>query len=228
MCRLRAQIVVVRIETAGGFSFGTFHFSLGHAGGDCANHAGGYLILQLKDVLKCSVISVCPQMRAGSCINQLTRYPDRLPDFRTLPSRTYRTPKSRATCLISTALPLNVKLEFRAMTNSCLFRERAVMISSTMPSAKYSCSGSPLMFWNGSTAMDGLSGRARVVDDFGREAACTRANANTCTGRAMFLSSISPLSSNADIEPVAHLIVHLVERWQCRPARRCPRCAQRC
>jgi hypothetical protein len=29
------------------------------------------------------------------------------------------------------------------------------MISSTIPSAKYSCSGSPLMFWNGSTAMDG-------------------------------------------------------------------------
>ena len=32
------------------------------------------------------------------------------------------------------------------------------MMSSTMPSAKYSCSGSPLMFWNGSTAIDGLSG----------------------------------------------------------------------
>src|SRR4029078_1065731 len=60
MCRLRAQMVVVRIETAGGFSFGAFHFSFGHAGGDCASHAGGYLTLQLKDVLKCSVISVCP------------------------------------------------------------------------------------------------------------------------------------------------------------------------
>src|SRR6266566_2861072 len=32
------------------------------------------------------------------------------------------------------------------------------MISSAIPSAKYSCSGSPLMFWNGSTAMEGLSG----------------------------------------------------------------------
>jgi hypothetical protein len=35
---------------------------------------------------------------------------------------------------------------------------RAVMISSTIPSAKYSCSGSPLMFSKGSTAMEGLSG----------------------------------------------------------------------
>src|SRR6266550_992224 len=37
-------------------------------------------------------------------------------------------------------------------------RLSAAMISSTMPSAKYSCSGSPDMFWNGSTAIDGLSG----------------------------------------------------------------------
>ena len=35
-------------------------------------------------------------------------------------------------------------------------------ISSAMPSAKYSCSGSPDMFWNGSTAIDGLPGSARA------------------------------------------------------------------
>ena len=46
----------------------------------------------------------------------------------------------------------------RAMTNNPPTRERAVMISSTIPSAKYSCSGSPLMFVNGRTATDGLSG----------------------------------------------------------------------
>src|SRR6516225_8027827 len=46
------------------------------------------------------------------------------------------------------------------MTNSQRIRESAVMISSTMPSAKYSCSGSPLISANGSTAIDGLSGRA--------------------------------------------------------------------
>src|SRR6266403_2102995 len=44
---------------------------------------------------------------------------------------------------MSTARPLKVKLEFRAITNSHLNRESAVVISSTMPSAKYSCSGSP-------------------------------------------------------------------------------------
>ncbi len=51
-----------------------------------------------------------------------------------------------------------MKLELRAITNSQRMRESAVMISSTMPSTKYSCSGSPLMFWNGNTAIDGLSG----------------------------------------------------------------------
>ena len=42
-----------------------------------------------------------------------------------------------------------MKLELRAITNSHLIRDKPVMISSTTPSAKYSCSGSPLMFWNG-------------------------------------------------------------------------------
>ena len=37
-------------------------------------------------------------------------------------------------------------------------RERAGMMSSVIPSAKYSCSGSPLIFWKGRTAIDGLSG----------------------------------------------------------------------
>jgi hypothetical protein len=54
-----------------------------------------------------------------------------------------------------------VNVLLRAITNSQRMRLSAVMISSTMPSAKYSCSGSPDMFWNGSTAIDGLSGSGR-------------------------------------------------------------------
>ena len=41
--------------------------------------------------------------------------------------------------------------------------------TSTMPSAKYSCSGSPLMFWNGSTAIDGLSGSGSADRASGRD-----------------------------------------------------------
>jgi hypothetical protein len=55
---------------------------------------------------------------------------------------------------------LYVKLELRAMTKNHRTFDSAVMMSSLMPSAKYSCSVSPLMFWNGSTAIEGLSGSA--------------------------------------------------------------------
>jgi hypothetical protein len=43
------------------------------------------------------------------------------------------------------------------MTKRLLKRESSVMMSSVMPSAKYSCSGSLLMFTNGKTAMAGFS-----------------------------------------------------------------------
>src|SRR5215467_8608629 len=62
---------------------------------------------------------------------------------------------------MSTALPLYVKLELRAITNSQRSRDNPVVISSTIPSAKYSCSGSPDMFVKGRTATDGLLGRDR-------------------------------------------------------------------
>ena len=47
------------------------------------------------------------------------------------------------------------------MTKNHLTRDNALVMSSTMPSAKYSCSGSPLMFVKGRTAIDGLSGNER-------------------------------------------------------------------
>src|SRR5262245_61238491 len=66
---------------------------------------------------------------------------------------------------MSMACPLYVKLEFRAITKSQRIRDRAVMISSTIPSAKYSWSGSPLMFWKGRMAIEGLSGKASLGED---------------------------------------------------------------
>src|SRR4029079_6327730 len=96
------------------------------------------------------------------------------------------------------ALPLYVKLELRAMTNSDLNRDSAVMMSSTMPSAKYSCSVSPDMFWNGSTAIDGLSGKASGTSTGGADGAsvegaetlqsgASHLTPKACTGLSMFL-----------------------------------------
>jgi hypothetical protein len=119
--------------------------------------------------------------------------------------------RRRLISLMSTARPLKVKLELRAMTNNDLNRESAVMISSTMPSAKYSCSGSPLMFWNGSTAIEGFSGNCSGVGaDCNATAGLTgtsgsafarQSNASQCTlnapiGRSMFFSERPPKSSN--------------------------------
>ena len=88
------------------------------------------------------------------------------------------------------------------MTNRDFERDSPVMMSSTMPSAKYSCSGSPLMFSNGSTAMEGLSGSARgcavsvggFVSIAGEELAPMRAR-QTRIGSAIFFKACEPISS---------------------------------
>jgi hypothetical protein len=76
----------------------------------------------------------------------------------------------------------------------------AVMISSpTMPPAEYSCFGSPLMFWNGNTAIDGFSGRDNAADS----ATCPEIGSgmratNASTGRATFFRLSGPSSSNTN------------------------------
>src|SRR5215472_9598653 len=52
----------------------------------------------------------------------------------------------------------------RQLVISTLRREIAVTISSTTPSTKYSCSGSPLRLSNGRTAMDGRCSEAAGLD----------------------------------------------------------------
>jgi len=60
------------------------------------------------------------------------------------------------------------------------------MISSTTPSAKYSCSGSALMFLNGRTAIDGLSGSGKAGCELA--AAPLGRTRYTRTGREMFFN----------------------------------------
>jgi hypothetical protein len=78
----------------------------------------------------------------------------RLPIFRTLPVSTEPTPSFSPTWAISTSLPLNAKQEVREATWSPGTLESAPMISSVIPSLKYSFSGSALMLASGSTATD--------------------------------------------------------------------------
>ena len=51
------------------------------------------------------------------------------------------------------------------MTKKPLNLDSEVIMSSAIPSAKYSCSGSLLMFANGNTAIDGFSGNGNGASD---------------------------------------------------------------
>src|SRR5579863_8729418 len=55
---------------------------------------------------------------------------------------------------MSLADPLNEKAVLRETTDSADTLPRSVMMSSVIPSLKYSCSGSPLMLLKGRTQMD--------------------------------------------------------------------------
>ena len=58
---------------------------------------------------------------------------------------------------ISRRLLHEESVELREMTKKLFTLESNVMMSSHIPSAKNSCSGSPLRLMNGRTAIDGLS-----------------------------------------------------------------------
>ena len=95
------------------------------------------------------------------------------------------------------------------------------MISSTMPSTKYSCSGSPLMFWNGSTAIDGLSGSgsagAALIVRAGRRFARTDA-IDPHRPRDVLDAAARPFVEG-EVELVADLVMHDPARRRCRRAR---------
>ena len=80
------------------------------------------------------------------------------PAFRTLPSSTVRTPSFSPTARRSSCFPLNAKHDVRAATRRPPCCTRTLMISSVIPSAKYSSSATGLMLANGRTAIDGAAG----------------------------------------------------------------------
>src|SRR3974377_982570 len=76
------------------------------------------------------------------------------PARRTLPSRTEAPFNLCAIIPISASLPLNEKEDVRAATCSSLILASELSNSSVSPSEKYSWLVSPLMFTNGSTAIE--------------------------------------------------------------------------
>src|SRR5215831_12246938 len=72
------------------------------------------------------------------------------------------------------------------------------MTSSAIPSAKNSCSGSALIFVNGNTVTDGLSGKGNAAGgSIGGGADPRAATRKTCTISAIFLTCLRRASVNA-------------------------------
>src|SRR5262249_1245493 len=90
------------------------------------------------------------------------------------------------------------------MTNSQRMRESAVMISSTMPSAKYSGSGPPLKLAKGSTPIDGLAG----VRGAGCRGGTDCGDAVDAHRSSNVLDALLAHILERAIELVAHLIAH--------------------
>ena len=76
------------------------------------------------------------------------------PARRTLPSNTAPTLSLCAMVVMSGCSPWKENDDVRAATCSSLRRERELRSSSVRPSENYSCSLSPLIFTNGSTAIE--------------------------------------------------------------------------
>src|SRR5580658_5203211 len=89
-----------------------------------------------------------------SCAVMRTVWPER----RTLPSRTAPTLSLWAIVPRSMSFPWKEKADVRAATCSPLISARELRSSSVRPSEKYSCSLSPLMLMNGSTATECAGG----------------------------------------------------------------------
>ena len=107
--------------------------------------------------VRVAIVTLRPKVAAISPVNQLTGNADRAPAFADAAFNDKITPQRSPDFLHIHMLALvGVDGVARHHTQPDTF-DRSVMMSSVMPSLKYSCSGSPLMLTNGRTAMDGRS-----------------------------------------------------------------------
>ncbi len=122
------------------------------------------------------------------------------PALRTLPSSRKRTPRLRAASCGLTPRFFKLRLEPAATTKIERKRPSAAPISSTMPSAKYSWSGSPERLANGRMAIDGLPPRAAAAGaaDIGGAVPRTRCStaASTLRQAGEARSPVQPLRSS--------------------------------
>ena len=127
-----------------------------------------------------------------------------------------------------------------AITKRCLKRERAVMMSSTMPSVKYSCSGSPLMFSKRKNGDGRLLGQRRRAGRHDRRDRVMLARGREFFGRQLSLDQEylnrlryvleldAPEIPERKIGPSLSPGDRRLPTSRCRPAPPLPEVARRC
>src|SRR5262249_23788049 len=122
-----------------------------------------YPVLKLEHVVEVALETVCPHMAAVQAVDQLSRQSHTIASLANAPFQHIASAELSPDFANVLVCPLNTKLESRAMTISSWIFDKVVSTSSAIPSAKYSCSGSPDMFLNECTAMEGLSGNGGAL-----------------------------------------------------------------
>src|SRR5262245_18543641 len=116
----------------------TLGLRFGHVSGEGRDDTAHNFVLNRIDVLELAIVALRPPVGTSHCINELSADADG-PTAVANAAFQHVAHAQFATDLAHVyRLPLYWKLELRAMTNSSLNRDSSVMMSSTMPSAKYS------------------------------------------------------------------------------------------
>ena len=110
-------------------------------------------------------------------------------DISTEPSRTASTFSARAISGTVLPLPLNCMDDVREITLTPASRPSVPINSSVMPSAKYSCAGSPERFASGRMAMDRIGATASVA------AVCPLRNAGSASSAPATIAAAIPATA---------------------------------
>src|SRR5207249_9485465 len=126
------------------------------------------LILDSEDVGHVAVVALRPEMVAIAHFHQLDGDPEAIPSLADAPLSTIATLSFAPTSARSTARPRNAMDDVRAATRRPASWASALLISSAIPSLRYSNSGSPLGFANGKTAIDSASAKITTASSTAR------------------------------------------------------------
>ena len=127
----------------------------------CISEATGDFVLQCENVVRRSIEAFGPDVTVGNGVDELGVDPDLL--RRALNAAFEDIAHTQFLGDLARIDPLSLVGECRVARDheQAGTWESPVIRSSVMPSAKYSCCWSPLIFANGSTAIEGLSGSGR-------------------------------------------------------------------